>query len=71
MSLGTDIGDDGVSVIIPRNTAYPCERVKKYKTIEDNQPFMVIKVLQGEHIKEVFFQMAKDRILIPHVNNLA
>ena len=48
MSLGTDIDDDGVSVIIPRNTAYPCERVKKYKTTEDNQPFMVIKVLQGE-----------------------
>ena len=51
LSLGTDIENDGLSVILPRNSQYPCEKKKTYKTVEDNQDHILIKVLQGDKSK--------------------
>ena len=36
LHLGTDIADDDVFVIIPKNTQYPIEKSKKFMTHEDN-----------------------------------
>lgn len=36
------------SIIIPRYTKVPCEKTRTYATGEDNQPEVVIEVLQGE-----------------------
>jgi molecular chaperone DnaK len=36
------------SIIIPRNSAIPCEKSKTYTTNEDNQKQVEIEVLQGE-----------------------
>ena len=36
------------SIIIPRYTKVPCERTRTYATNKDNQPEVVIEVIQGE-----------------------
>ena len=36
LSLGTDVNDDDVSVILPRNTPFPIERKRNYQTTEDD-----------------------------------
>ena len=51
MDFSTDAGDDDVSVLISRSTTFPCSKTIKYKTTEDNQPFMSIEVLQGNFEK--------------------
>ena len=48
LSLGTDLFGDRVSVILPRNTPFPCSKTKKYSTTQDNQSFFKLDILQGD-----------------------
>ena len=48
LNLGTDVDDDGVSVIIPKGTQFPFKKSKSYLTTENNQTFFSIQVLQGD-----------------------
>lgn len=38
-----------MSVVIPRNTTIPTEKVKTFSTLHDNQTSIEIKVYEGEH----------------------
>ena len=49
LSLGTDISGDRVSVILPRNTPFPCSKTKIFVTSQDNQSFFKLDVLQGDY----------------------
>ncbi|KAJ9545349.1 hypothetical protein OSB04_025056 [Centaurea solstitialis] len=51
LSLGTQIYEGVMDVLIPRNTPIPTKMVRKYKTMWDNQPSMDIEVYQGESSK--------------------
>ncbi|KAJ9545345.1 hypothetical protein OSB04_025052 [Centaurea solstitialis] len=51
LSLGTQIYEGIMDIVIPRNTPIPTKMVKKYKTMWDNQPSMDIEVYQGEKSK--------------------
>ena len=48
LSLGTDVQEDIMSVIIPKNTTIPCRKTETYYTVVDNQKKMGIKIVQGE-----------------------
>ena len=48
LSLGTDVQEDIMSVIIPKNTTIPCKETQTYYTVRDNQERMGIKIVQGE-----------------------
>ena len=48
LSLGTDVQEDIMSVIIPKNTTIPCKETQTYFTVRDNQERMGIKIVQGE-----------------------
>ncbi len=48
LSLGTDVQEDIMSVIIPKNTTIPCKETQTYFTVSDNQQKMGIKIVQGE-----------------------
>ncbi|CAN1759067.1 Heat shock 70 kDa protein BIP1 [Linum perenne] len=48
LSLGVDIRSDLMSVIVPKNTIFPREMSKCYKTTDDLQTTMDFKVYQGE-----------------------
>ena len=48
LSLGTDLTDDVMSVIIPKNTTVPCKETKEYFTVVDDQESMGVKIVQGE-----------------------
>ena len=45
---GIIVERDVMSVIIPRNTAIPFEKTKRYSTVKDNQTSFRFKILQGE-----------------------
>ena len=47
-SLGVRVVGDRFSVLLGRNTAIPVQATKVFTTIEDNQEFVNITVLQGE-----------------------
>ena len=42
------LGGRGKSVLIPRNTPLPASATKIYGTMKDNQPEVVIRILEGE-----------------------
>jgi L1 cell adhesion molecule like protein len=48
LSLGTDVTDDVMSVIIPKNTTVPCKETQEYFTVVDEQKSMGVKIVQGE-----------------------
>ena len=48
LSLGTDLTDDVMSVIIPKNTTVPCKESQEYFTVFDDQKSMGVKIVQGE-----------------------
>ena len=48
LNLGIEIVGDIFSIIIPKNTSLPTEKKGIYTTIEDNQPYVNLVVLQGE-----------------------
>ncbi len=47
-SLGIGLSNGEMDVIIPKNTAIPCEKTINYRTIKDNQKKIVLKIYQGE-----------------------
>ena len=48
LSLGTDVQEDIMSVIIPKNSTIPCSKTETYFTVVDDQTKMGIKIVQGE-----------------------
>ena len=48
LSLGIGLSNGEMDVIIPKNTAIPCEKTINYRTIKDNQKKIVLKIYQGE-----------------------
>jgi molecular chaperone DnaK len=47
--LGVKVTGDRTSVIIPSNTSIPTRERKVFATTEDDQTFVAIEVVQGEH----------------------
>lgn len=54
LSLGIQVSDGSVAVLIDANTTIPCEKTQIFSTAVDNQPGVQINVLQGNR------PMAKD-----------
>ncbi|RHN44832.1 putative Heat shock protein 70 family [Medicago truncatula] len=52
LSLGVSIRGDIMSVVIPRNTSIPVKRTNEYVTTEDDQSTVLIKVYEGERLKD-------------------
>ena len=48
LSLGLELNNGKMGILIPRNTTIPCEKVEKYRNARDNQTQMGVKVYQGE-----------------------
>ncbi len=48
LSLGVETMGGVMTVLIPRNTTIPHEKVETFSTAADNQPSVTINVLQGE-----------------------
>ncbi|KAL4612619.1 hypothetical protein ACB092_08G213500 [Castanea dentata] len=51
LSLGVEVIGKEMSIIIPRNTATPTEKVGNYTTVDDNQTSIVFCVYEGERAK--------------------
>ena len=51
LSLGTNVKEGNMNVIIPKNTPFPIKKKKKYNTVIDNQTEMENKVYEGEELK--------------------
>lgn len=52
LSIGIRMAGDEMDVIVPRNSAIPCDFTSgPYTTARDNQPNVAIKVYQGERAK--------------------
>ena len=48
LSLGLELNNGEMDVLIEKNTTIPCEKEAKYKTVKDNQQTIKVKVYQGE-----------------------
>lgn len=59
-SLGTGIVDDKMSIILPKNMAYPCKQSMYYTTVYDNQESMEITVYEGEDTENVHNNLLYD-----------
>ncbi|XP_050250450.1 heat shock cognate 70 kDa protein-like isoform X1 [Quercus robur] len=51
LSLGVEVLGEEMSIIIPRNTATPTEKVENYTTACDNQTSILLSVYEGERAK--------------------
>ncbi|KAF3958629.1 hypothetical protein ACB098_08G179200 [Castanea mollissima] len=51
LSLGVEVVGEEMSIIIPRNTATPTEKVRNYTTVDDNQTSILFCVYEGERAK--------------------
>ncbi|XP_075634195.1 heat shock cognate 70 kDa protein-like [Castanea sativa] len=51
LSLGVEIIGEEMSIIIPRNTATPTEKVGNFTTVKDNQTSIVFPVYEGERAR--------------------
>ena len=49
-SLGIELSNGEMDIMIPRNTEIPHVKTMKYKTIKDNQSKIILKVYQGERL---------------------
>ncbi|XP_073128281.1 heat shock cognate 70 kDa protein-like [Henckelia pumila] len=58
LSLGVNVNDDIMSVIVPRNTTIPTKKEKGYTTIKDGQTSVHFSVYEGERPR------ASDNILL-------
>ncbi|CAK9253651.1 unnamed protein product, partial [Sphagnum jensenii] len=50
-SLGIELKDKSMAVIIPRNSKLPIERTQRFLTSEDNQTYVYIQVFEGENCR--------------------
>jgi len=48
LSLGLELNNGEMDILIPRNTTIPCEKIEKYQNAKDNQTKIGVKVYQGE-----------------------
>ncbi len=48
LSLGLELNNGEMDVLIEKNTTIPCEKDAKYRTVRDNQQTIKVKVYQGE-----------------------
>ena len=48
LSLGLELNNGEMDILIPRNTTIPCEKIEKYQNAKDNQTKLGVKVYQGE-----------------------
>ncbi|NGZ06965.1 MAG: molecular chaperone DnaK [Magnetococcales bacterium] len=48
LSLGIETKGGLFTVLIPKNTTIPCQFVKTFSTVQDNQSFVTVRVAQGE-----------------------
>jgi molecular chaperone DnaK (HSP70) len=53
-SLGIEVQDKSMAVIIPNNSKLPIEKTQRFLTAEDNQTFVQIQIFEGEN-----FEIAK------------
>jgi heat shock protein 1/8 len=53
LSLGIDIDEGEMSIVIPRNTPIPTKMEEKYTTVDDNQTTVLISVNEGERARVV------------------
>jgi heat shock protein 1/8 len=53
LSLGTQILNGEMSVVIPKNTAIPTKMEDGYTTVYDNQTSVLFSVYEGERVKVV------------------
>lgn len=51
LSLGVEVDDVAVDIIIPRNTPIPTKKEKTYSTLNDNQTKVITKVYEGERAR--------------------
>ncbi|XP_050250451.1 heat shock cognate 70 kDa protein-like isoform X2 [Quercus robur] len=51
LSLGVEVVGEEMSIIIPRNTATPTEKVRNYTTVNDNQTSILFCVFEGERAR--------------------
>lgn len=49
LSIGIDVDEGRMDVIIPRNTTIPYRATKEYTTVEDGQQAVDIVIFEGEH----------------------
>jgi molecular chaperone DnaK (HSP70) len=50
-SLGIEVLDKSMAVIIPRNSKLPIERTQRFYTAKDYQTFVYIQIFEGENIR--------------------
>ncbi len=50
-SLGIEVLDKSMAVIIPKNSKLPIEKTQRFLTAEDNQAFVIIQIFEGENIR--------------------
>jgi len=48
LSLGLELSNGEMDIIIPRNTTIPCKKEAKYRTVKNKQLMIKLKVYQGE-----------------------
>jgi heat shock protein 1/8 len=53
LSLGVEVGESEMSVVIPRNTAIPTKMERYYTTRFDNQTCILFPVFEGERARTV------------------
>jgi heat shock protein 1/8 len=53
LSLGVDVRDGAMSVVIPRNTAIPTKMERNYTTAYDNQTSVLVSIYEGERARVV------------------
>jgi L1 cell adhesion molecule like protein len=50
-SLGIELKDKSMAVIIPKNSKLTIEKTQRFLTSEDNQTFFLIQIFEGENIR--------------------
>ena len=48
LSLGLELSNGEMDILIPRNTKIPCKKEAKYRTVKENQKIIKLKMFQGE-----------------------
>jgi L1 cell adhesion molecule like protein len=53
-SLGVELRDKSIAVIIPKNSKLPIEKTHRFLTSEANQSHVFIQIFEGENIRTDF-----------------